>query len=129
MNITIKNIIAIAITLAAIFVVLANVGGNKSVGALPNLQSLIATSSTVAVGPQEVKTIFSERSLCAARIVTAVASPLMLSFDSVLEPTGIRGVLQGASTTVSYESDQFGCGAVKAYAFSSTTISVTDFKF
>ena len=96
----------------------------------PNQQSLIATSSTVSVGIQENKTIFTSKTRCASRTISTVAQPIMISFSSDITPTGTVGHLQPASTTVAYEAGLYGCGAVTAYGqTASTTITVSEFRF
>lgn len=87
----------------------------------------VATSSTIGVGPQLNKTLFTNNvgGLCASRIISSVASPLMLSFHSAVTPTGVIGHLQAASTSIVYDSALYGCGGVTAYAFSSTTITIS----
>lgn len=91
--------------------------------------SRVATSSTIAVGPDVVATLFTTANSCASRIVSSTASILMLSFNSNITPTGSVGHIQAASTTVAYPSDNYGCGAVTAYAFSSTTITKAEANF
>jgi hypothetical protein len=100
-----------------------------TIQALPNMHARFLASSTVAVGPQQVKTLFTSKELCASRVITTVASGIMLSFDSTLTPTGAVGALQAASTTIAYDSALYGCGAITAYGFASTTITVNEFTF
>jgi hypothetical protein len=87
----------------------------------------VATSSTMQVGPQQVKTIFPTDSTCVNRIVGSASSPLMLAFGATttVNPTGSTGFTQAASTTVSYPNGDFGCQPIYAYAYSSTTITLT----
>lgn len=86
------------------------------------LPATIATSSLIAVGPQEVTTIIATTS-CTARIITTYANPVMLTFSDVLgqSPSGTFGHLQPASTTVVYDAGEYGCGKVKAYGYTATT--------
>lgn len=95
---------------------------------LGNVFSQMATSSTIAVGPQENKTLFTARQTCSSRVITTVAQPIMLSFNTNITATALAGHLQAASTTVVYKSDDFGCGAVSAYGHNaSTTITTSEF--
>ena len=89
----------------------------------------IAFATTTAVGPQQNIQIFSA-SNCNSRIISTVASPIMIIFadpsnGDIASTTlsGIKGSVQAASTTVAYDSSQYGCGRWFAYAFSSTTIT------
>jgi hypothetical protein len=52
----------------------------------------------------------------------------MLTFSDYANqtPTGVFGHLQAASTTVVYDSGQFGCDRVKAYSFGASTITITE---
>lgn len=95
---------------------------------LGNMFSQMATSSTIAVGPQENKTLFTARQTCSSRVITTVAQPIMLSFNTNITATALAGHLQAASTTIVYKSDDFGCGAVSAYGHNaSTTITTSEF--
>lgn len=95
---------------------------------LGNMFSQMATSSTIAVGPQENKTLFTARQTCSSRVITTVAQPIMLSFNTNITATALAGHLQSASTTIVYKSDDFGCGAVSAYGHNaSTTITTSEF--
>lgn len=86
----------------------------------------VATSSTVVVGPG-FATLFATSSNCTGRAVSTVASPIMLSFTGNVIPSGAVGHIQAASTTVFYNNGDYGCGAVTAYGFASSTITITQF--
>lgn len=96
------------------------------------------SATTTTVGPQAVKatTIFAERTdgSCKSRIIGTKATPIVILFaDPVngdLSSTtlnGATGFVQGASTTVAYESGIYGCGKWTGYASASTTITVSEF--
>lgn len=115
-------------------IIIAGVAGYFAFKKEPQLKgysySGVATSSTISVGVQEVKTLFSNRNTCSSRIISTVVQPIMLSFHTDITPTALIGHLQAASTTVAYPSDNFGCGVVKAYGFNaSTTITITEATF
>ena len=88
-----------------------------------------ATSSTAQVGPQEVITLFSSNSSCSNRFITIPSggAAVRLSFDSDITPSATVGELLGASSTHSLPAELYGCGAVKAYAAASTTVSKSEF--
>lgn len=90
------------------------------------LPASIATTSPAAVSTT-ASTIFAT-STCAARIISTTASPVMLTFseNQSVVPTALFGVLQAASTTVAYDSGQYGCGAVQVYAFVAGNITVSE---
>lgn len=99
----------------------------------PNSMARIATTSAIAVGPQVINTLFTTptpvggiQNMCAARIVSTQAQPIMLSFTSSMTPSGTLGFWQAASTTVSYPSDQYGCGQVTAYGYASSSVTVEE---
>ncbi len=98
---------------------------------LPNYHSRIASSATTTVGPQTDKTLFEARELCATRVVTTYAQPVSISFfaSSTFNVSPTEGHLQGASTTVAYDAELYGCGQVVASAGASTTITVSEFAF
>lgn len=98
-------------------------------GAPSGVMTTATVATTTAVGPQQNVRLFSATN-CNSRIISTVASPIMLTFfdpsNGDLSSTtlsGTKGVLQPASTTVAYDSGQYGCGVWYAYAFSSTTIT------
>ena len=98
----------------------------RSVHAVAPSSVSVATTSNPTVGPLAL-TLFATTT-CSSRVITTAASAVMLTFSDYAgqTPTGSFGHLQGASTTVSYDSGTYGCGLFKAYAFSSTTITVTE---
>lgn len=67
-------------------------------------------------------------STCAARTVSTSASPIMLGFTAKVgtTTTGSFGFLQAASTTVTYDSGQFGCDQMSAFSYTSGTITVIE---
>lgn len=95
-------------------------------------------ATTTTVGPQAVKatTIFAEKTdgSCKSRVIGTKATPIVILFG---DPTngnlssttlnGTTGFVQGASTTVAYESGIYGCGKWTGYAAASTTITVSEF--
>lgn len=118
--------IAILISIMAIFFSLKK----QDLNLKGTVYSRVATSSTVSVGVQEVKTLFSIRNSCSSRIISTVAQPIMLSFHTDITPTALIGHLQAASTTVAYPSDDYGCGTVKAYGFNaSSTLTISEATF
>lgn len=90
------------------------------------LPATIATTSNPVISTSGI-TLFATSS-CVARIVTTYASPIMLTFSDYAgqTPTATFGHLQPASTTVAYDSGQYGCGLVKAYGFVSSAITVSE---
>lgn len=124
-------IIAVAIfgvALVSLFLPTSKVSQQESIKGLPNLQAGIASTSAILAGPAQIKTIFQSKYACASRIIsTGGNSAIMISFDPNIAPNGVVGHLQLASTTVAYNSELYGCGAVTAYGFSSSTITVSDF--
>ncbi len=126
-----KKILSGAIILVAITAIFFFIGKTNLVKTqvdLGNMFSRVATSSTIAIGPQENKTLFTARQTCSSRIITTVAQPVMLSFHSSVVPTALAGHLQAASTTIVYKSDDYGCGAISAYGYTaSTTITTSEF--
>jgi len=112
------------IILSALFIT------QKSYGSSPSgLPSTIASStSSFAVGTSQG--LLFATSTCAARIVSTREAGVMLTFNEPVGqvPTAITGHFQAASTTVAYDSGQFGCGAVRAISATgaATTITVSE---
>ena len=97
--------------------------GQATSGLVANVASSTSESVSTTAG-----VIVSTSTACASRVITSRAQPLMLTFSDYAgqTPTGTFGHLQTASTTVVYDSGVYGCGLVKAYAFGTDTITVTD---
>lgn len=98
------------------------------------LPATVATTSSIAVGTSTLSTTLFVPSTCSARIITTVAQPIMLSFSAISSTTITQtvGHLQGASTTVAYDSGIYGCGRVNAVgitysaSLASSTIFLTE---
>ena len=128
MTIIKTNIVAILaglLLLGALFVQYAGIAE----AVFPNMQPRAQTATTTATGPDTVKTLFSATDNCASRIITTRASDVLLSFKSDMTPSGSVGHEQLASTTVTYDAEQFGCGAVMVYGRASSTLTTTQFIF
>jgi energy-coupling factor transporter transmembrane protein EcfT len=92
------------------------------------LSSTVATSSKLAVSTAATTVIATSTNVCASRIIGTTGTPIMVIVgdETGLVPSGTLGLPQAASTTVVYDGGQFGCGAIKVYAFAATTIHVTE---
>lgn len=103
--------------------------------------TIIATpriATTTTVGPQGagvVKTqIFAANTSCKSRVISTVGTAIMISFDDIPQAgvvgsttvSGTVGSVQGASTTVAYDAELFGCGVWNAWAVASTTITTVE---
>lgn len=126
-----KNI-ALAIGAVAIIVlaVLAfNHSGNEvSLGG--TLQARLLATATSSVGHQQDRTLFTAKEYCASRVISTLGVPVSLSFkSSSIDPTSVRGHLQGASTTVAYDSGLYGCGEIVAAASATTTVTIAEFVY
>ncbi len=130
---TLRNALTFSTIIGALFItallVAFSVGSNKAYGSAPTgLPALVASSTAETAGA--TATTIAATSTCAARIVTTTTKPIMLTFSdySGQTPTGTFGHLQLASTTVAYDSGQYGCGRMKAFSFdadSPITVTVT----
>lgn len=91
-----------------------------------NLPATVATTSNPTVNTT-ASLVFATSS-CVARVISTTASPIMMTFTDAQGkvPTATFGVLQPASTTVSYDASQYGCGAVRIYSFVSGAITVQE---
>jgi hypothetical protein len=126
---TIKNIILVAACALFIGVIFVTFQASQLSAAQPDLEARIAKTSTSSVGVYASSEIAREVTSCASRVITT-NERIYLSFDEDFTPTGpTAGHYQAASTTVTYESDLFGCGAITARAGATTTITMTEFRF
>lgn len=103
--------------------------------------TIVATpriATTTTVGPQGasvVKTqIFAANTSCKSRVISTVGTAIMISFDDIAGAgnvgsttvSGTVGSVQGASTTVAYDAELFGCGVWNVWATASTTITTVE---
>lgn len=119
----------IFISIAGFLIVMASwfVSHSKPQKNLGNMFSNVASSSIIVVGTQQNKTLFSAKNSCSSRIISTKAQAIMLSFHSAVSPTSMDGNWQGASTTVAYKAEDYGCGAVTAFGVAaSSTITLTE---
>ena len=130
------NSLLYGIVIALVLTIVYLMGSQVSrvfAGAPSGIPATIATSSLMMVGSTSPVTLIATSS-CSARIITTYATPVTLTFTDYLaqSPTATFGHLQAASTTVVYDSGQYGCGKVKAYGFeqnsaiASSSITITD---
>lgn len=91
------------------------------------LPATIATTS-VATVTSTASTVIAT-STCAARIIsTTGAGGIMITFtdNQGSVPSATFGFWQPSSSTVSYDSGLYGCGAVKVYSGVTQIITVSD---
>lgn len=124
-NSTLYGIVAVLI-LAVVYLMGSQVP-QVYASAPAGLPARIATSSSPVLAATTATVIIATSS-CSARMITTKASPILLTFSDLagLAPTATYGHLQAASTTVVYDSGQYGCGLVKAYAMVADTITVSE---
>lgn len=86
------------------------------------LQATVASSTAEVVLAASAVNI-AATSTCAARIISTTQQGIMLTMSdfSGQTPTQTFGLWQAASTTVSYDSGQYGCGLIKAIANGANT--------
>lgn len=108
---------------------------NQTVGEAPSgLNSSVATSSTVIVGPDIWVNLFATTTPCTSRIVTTYSQPVTIAFSTssayvTATSTPDTGHIQSASTTVAYDSGIYGCGRWVAYGVeASTTVTISEFR-
>lgn len=121
--------------LGTLFVATQNVSGESFTGTAANPR----LATTTVVGPQGsavVKTqIFAANTACKSRVVTTDGtSAIRISFTAIPTSGNVGsttvgatvGHIQLASTTVSYDSGIYGCGTWNAWAWASTTLTLTE---
>ncbi len=99
-------------------------------GLVSNLQ--IATTTTI--GPDLNTELFAANNFCRARVISTKAQGIMITLSDPVNGnissttlSGAIGHWQAGSTTVTYSSDDSGCGRMFGYAGASTTITISEF--
>ena len=86
------------------------------------------TSTLTSVPADGTAATLRATSSCVHRVITTKTSPILLTFSDI-NPTPTKAILQSASTTVKYTSEEFGCGAIKAITGDSAASVVTLVEF
>lgn len=115
----------------ALFAYILGLQQPMALGSAPSgIASQFATSSTVALSPTPALLFAtSSTNSCASRVVgTTGAGGIMLTFSdkSGVSPAALVGFWQAASTTWTYDSGLFGCGAFRAYSGLAQTVTVME---
>lgn len=125
--------LAVAVLLGILFVYYRDTR-EVAGAAVTNLGANLATSSTAQIGPQQVLTLFpfATSTICTSRVIATGSRDIALSFATnsapTVTPSGQIGARQAASTTVSYDSDIYGCGRVDVFGYGvTTTVTIWEF--
>ena len=87
----------------------------------------ISGSTTQRTLVAHVPTQILATTTCVARTITTTGGDITISFYDGAPTLGqYNGQLQTASTSVTYDSDQFGCGKLKMFAIASSSVTVTE---
>lgn len=115
--------IALAVLIIGLYV---NLYSNVGASAPSGLPSQVATS-TLGYPVGTTQSLLFATSTCNARIITTRTQPVMLTFSDIqgLVPTAVKGHLQVASTTVVYDSGQYGCDTVRVISATLTTDTIS----
>lgn len=119
--------VSVLLTAGIIGIYFASQAYKAHASAPSGLPATVATTSQQAL--TTTASLVFATSTCAARVVsTTGTSGIMLGFSDKqgFVPTGNVGHWQPASTTVAYDSGQYGCGAVRIYSFVAQTITVSE---
>lgn len=91
--------------------------------------------TNIEVGPQENTLVFTSTDRCSSRIISTVGTSIMINFattsaqaTSTAYLSEFVGHVQGASSTIAYDSGIYGCPAVGIFGVASTTIRITEFR-
>lgn len=106
--------------------------GQAIVAATPRIATSTTVYNTGGTAVREV--IFARNPQCKSRVITTFSTPITISFDSIIGAgnigsttiSGTLGHLQGASTTVAYDAELYGCDTWHAFGLATTTITVTE---
>lgn len=135
MTLRIKKVSAFAVSLTliagsvAIAYALINGVPQVKASAVSGLQTFVASTSLISVGPQNNvwsgygTTTREPNYACASRIVSTVGQPVMISFSSVSSTSlsQTAGFLQAASTSIVYDSGLYGCGYMTIRGLNAST--------
>ncbi len=106
---------------------------NKEVAEARQWPGYIATFATStpsqSVTAATVELLFASSS-CSSRVIGTRTGEIRLTFrdTGADRPTGQAGFSQAASSTVVYDAETFGCGAVYVYPFVTETLSVMEYQ-
>lgn len=120
---TLDKILMFAVIAGAVF--LATLYLTKiSFGSAPSGLPATVATSTLAYPVATTQSLLFATSTCSARVITTTTGAVMLHFSDIQGkvPTAIAGHLQLASTTVTYDSGQYGCDAVRVISASAATV-------
>ena len=129
MDTTFNRIVSLAV-IVGLIVLTATMLTQKTFGSAPSGLPAIVASSTLAYPVGTSATILFATSTCSARVITTREAAISLAFNGALgqTPTAIAGHVQLASTTVAYDSGQYGCGAWRVISATgaATTVHVSE---
>lgn len=93
----------------------------------PGSIAAIATSSFQSVTIDAAELLFATSS-CSTRTIGTRGDAIKLTFSDYRgeRPTINNGFPQAASTTVSYDAEQYGCGAVWVYSYGTQTVTIAE---
>lgn len=120
----IAGIVLVLLIVAAIYI-----GNPVAHASAPSgLPATVSTSSSAAIGAGTVTLLAATSSNCAARVVSTGGSAALMTFsdNQGLQPTGVYGVFQPASTTVAYDSGLYGCNAIRIFSYTAQPVSITE---
>ena len=128
--------IIIAILLLGLFSLFGYFSRDKvAVASAPSgLPATVYDVQSIAVGPDYNTLLYASNDRCSSRVVSTRGQAVMLNFattsaqaTSTSYLSSVKGLWQGASTTVAYDSGVYGCGAFAAYGVvASTTITISE---
>lgn len=112
--------------LSSAIVVLGVIGHTAEASAPSGLPATIASTTAEVVLAASAVNIAATSS-CAARIISTTQQGIMLTLSDYAgqTPTQTFGLWQAASTTVVYDSGQYGCGLIKAISGGGANSNVT----
>jgi hypothetical protein len=134
MTLTRQHLVAILIALCLTIVAFFLFNNVKpAFGATPaGIPATIATTSVEAVTTSQLL-VFATSTCTARTISTTGADGIRITFtDGALgalqgfQPSGSQGFWQAASTTVTYDATQYGCGALRIFSGTPQTITVSE---
>ncbi len=96
-----------------------------SASAPPGAPAVVNSMASTSVNTPTVTQIAATSTCTARTISTSGASAVMLGFSAFqgTTTTGSFGMYQAASTTVTYDSGQFGCGQISAFSYATSTVN------
>jgi hypothetical protein len=129
MKFVLSLVVIVVIVLVGMYLLDSKQSGDSTqLGSVGGLQSTVATSSTRGTTAATVQLLFATSTSCSSRIIGTQlgAVNLTMSDHRGLRPTVSSGLRHATSTTIAYDAELYGCGAVYVYPYTADTLTLVE---